>query len=212
MADFLKNYFTNKSLFYNLFNSAAGNLIDMAALLVKVVNTGDEKERELIFNQIDKLESVGDDITHKTYLTLDKVTFTPLNRNAIHSLAAAVDDVADTIQEASGRMYIYNIDDFGPAIKEIAALIASAVAEIQNTIKLLQLRKSHDLIIDSCRRIKDYEGQSDQIYYNAIANLFENEKDAITLIKYREILASLENSVNCCKSAATAIENISLNS
>ena len=210
MADFLKNYFTNKSLFYNLFNSAARNLIEMSNLLVKVVNTACEKEREPIFNRINKLETVGDGITHKTYLILDKVTFTPLNRNAIYSLASAVDDVADTIQEASGRMYSYNIENFSPPIKQIADLVARAVSEIENTIKLLQLRKSHDRIIDSCRKIKDYEGESDRIYYTAVADLFENEKDAITLIKYREILASLENSVNCCKSAATAIETISL--
>ncbi|MDB5010072.1 MAG: hypothetical protein JWQ06_861, partial [Mucilaginibacter sp.] len=62
-----------------------------------------------------------------------------------------------------------------------------------------------------CRQIKQYEHQSDQIYYNAVAKLFEDEKDAINLIKYREILASLEGSVNRCKNAAEALEGISLN-
>jgi len=183
----------------------------MANLLVKAVNTADEQEREVLFNQINKLESAGDDITHKIYLTLDRVIFTQLNRNAIYLLAGAIDDVADTIREASGRMLIYGIDDFSKAIKQIADLVARAVVELQKTIKLLQIRKSHNQIIESCRRVKEYEDQSDRIYYNAIAGLFENEKDPITLIKYREILASLENSVNYCKSAASAIENISLN-
>jgi len=211
MAGLFKNYFSNKSLFYNLFNDAATNLIEMANQLVKAVNTADARERETLFNQINKLESAGDDITHKIYLTLDRVIFTPLNRNAIYSLAGAIDDVADTIQEASGRMHIYGIEDFSEAIKQIANLVAQAVVELQKTVKFLQVRKSHDQIIESCRQVKEYEDDSDRIYYNALASLFENEKDPITLIKYREILASLENSVNYCKSAASAIENISLN-
>lgn len=211
MSGIFKNYFSNRSLFYNLFNEAAKNMIDMATLLVTVVNTENEEEREPIFRQIDKLENNGDDITHKIYLALDKVIFTPLNRGAIHALASAIDDVADTIQEASGRMYLYNIVDFSPAIKQIAALILDAGAEIEKTVNLLNTPKSRDMIIVSCRQIKDYEHQSDQVYYNALAELFANEKDAINFIKYREILASLENSVNRCKNAAEALESISLN-
>jgi len=211
MAGIFKNYFSNRSLFYNLFNDAAKNMIDMANLLVTVVNTEDAGEREPIFKQIDKLENHGDDITHKIYLALDKVIFTPLNRNAIHMLASAIDDVADTIHEASGRMYIYNITEFGTPIKQIAALILNAGIEIEKTVTLLKMPKSRDMIIDSCRQIKEYEHESDQIYYHAVAELFADEKDAINLIKYREILASLENSVNRCKNTAEALESISLN-
>jgi len=183
----------------------------MASLLVTVVNTTEANEREPIFKHIDKLESNGDDITHKIYLALDKVIFTPLNRNAIHVLASSIDDVADTIQEASGRMYLYNIDEFSTAIKQIASLILEAGMEIEKTVNLLKTPKSRDLIIESCRQIKQYEHQSDQIYYHAVAELFADEKDAINLIKYREILASLENSVNRCKNTAEALESISLN-
>ncbi|HEY0245437.1 MAG TPA: DUF47 domain-containing protein, partial [Mucilaginibacter sp.] len=71
--------------------------------------------------------------------------------------------------------------------------------------------KSRDEIINSCRQIKQYEHQSDQIYYLSVAQLFADEKDAINLIKYREILASLENAVNRCKNVAEALESISLN-
>ena len=183
----------------------------MANLLEKVVNIEDEHERDPIFKQIDKLENNGDDITHKIYLALDKVIFTPLNRTAIHSLASAIDDVADTIHEASGRIYLYNIIAFSPAIKQISTLIATAGAEIEKTVILLRTPGSRDIILTSCRQIKEYEHQSDQVYYHAVAELFATETDAINLIKYREILASLENSVNRCKNAAEALESISLN-
>jgi predicted phosphate transport protein (TIGR00153 family) len=210
MAGLFRNYFSNRSLFYNLFDEAAKNMIEMANLLVTAVNTEYAEDREVIFKQIDKLENTGDDITHKIYLALDKIIFTPFNRSSIHNLASAIDDVADMIHEASGRIYLYNIIDFITAIKEIAALILSASIEIGNAVNLLKVPKIGDTIIASCRQIKKYEHQSDQIYYHAVAELFANEKDAINLIKYREILSSLENTVNRCKSAAETLENISL--
>jgi uncharacterized protein Yka (UPF0111/DUF47 family) len=67
-------------------------------------------------------------------------------------------------------------------------------------------------MIASCRLIKEYEHQTDLIYYHALADLFANEKDAITLIKHRDILSSLEASVNKCKNVTDAIEIIVLNS
>lgn len=211
MAGLFKHYFSNRTLFYDLFNEAAKNMVNMASLLVTAVNTEDAAEREPLFKQIDKLENNGDDITHKIYLALDKVIFTPLNRKAIHSLVSAIDDVADTIHEASGRMYLYNIVEFKPAMKDIAHLILETGTQIAKTVYMLNTPKSGDDIIAACRKIKDYEHQSDKIYYHAVAELFLNEKDAINLIKYREILASLENSVNRCKNAAEALESISLN-
>jgi predicted phosphate transport protein (TIGR00153 family) len=209
MSGIFKNYFSNRSLFYNLFNEAAKNMVHMATLLVTAVNIEDPDEREPLFKQIDKLENNGDDITHKIYLALDKVIFAPLNRNAIHTLASAIDDVADTIDEASGRMYLYNIVELSSPMKQIAALIMQTTTEIEKTVYLLKTPKSGEDIINSCLQIKNYEHQADQIYYHAVAQLFADEKDAITLIKYREILASLENSVNRCKNAAEALESIS---
>lgn len=71
-------------------------------------------------------------MTYKIYLCPDKIMFPPLNRNAIHALASALDDVVDTIGwRASCRMLRYNIDDFMPAIKEIAGFILKASLEIE---------------------------------------------------------------------------------
>jgi len=211
MTGFFQNYFLNGAQFYGLFDQAAQNMVEMATLLVKAVNNENAEEREIIFKQIDKLENVGDDITHKIYLILDKVVFTPMNRQDIHTLAAVLDDVADYIHEASERMYLYHIEDFMTPIKEIAAIILSASMEIQKSIKLLRASSEKDMVLASCRQIRDYEHQSDQIYYNSLANLFANEKDAINLIKYREILYSLETTTNKCKKATEVLQTILIN-
>jgi uncharacterized protein len=211
MTGFFQNYFLNGTQFYGLFDQAAKNTVDMAALLVQVVNTEDAEERETLFKQIDTLENFGDDITHKIYLILDKVVFTPINRKDIHTLAAVLDDVADYIHEASERMHLYHIDDFVAPIKEIASIILNASTEIEKSVRLLRASSEKDMVLASCRQIRDYERQSDQIYYNSLANLFANEKDAINLIKYREILHSLETTTNKCKKATEVLQTILIN-
>jgi predicted phosphate transport protein (TIGR00153 family) len=211
MSSFFQNYFLNGAQFFNLFDQAASNAVEMAQLLVNAVNIDAVADREVIFKQIDRLENVGDDITHKIYLALDKVVFTPLNRKDIHTLASAIDDVADYIHEASERMHLYNIVEIVPAIKEIADIILSASMEIEKSINLLRSNKQSE-VLAACKLIKDYEHQSDQIYYSSLAQLFADEKDAIKLIKYREILHSLETTTNKCKNATEVLQAILINS
>ena len=212
MTGFFQNYFLNGAQFFGLFDQAASNTVEMATLLVKAVNSEDAEEREAAFKQIDKLENVGDDITHKIYLMLDKVVFTPLNRKDIHTLASVIDDVADYIHEASERMHLYHIEIFVQPIKEIAAIILNASIEIEKSVKYLKTSTEKDMVLASCQQIKDYEHQSDHIYYNSLANLFANEKNAINLIKYREILHSLETTTNKCKKATEVLQAILISS
>jgi len=212
MGNFFQDYFLNGAQFYDLFDKAVENAVEMAGLLVNAVNTAQAEDREVIFKHIDRLENVGDDITHKIYLALDKVIFTPLNRPDIHTLASAIDDVADFIHEASERMYLYNITEFIPAMTEISKIILDASTEIKRSVNMLRMSTKGALILESCRQIKQFEHQSDQIYYNALADLFANEKNAITLIKYREILYSLETTTNKCKSVTDVLRAILVNS
>lgn len=184
----------------------------MAELLSAVVNTGSIAEREPLYRQINTLEETGDDITHKVYLALDKVFFTPINRKDIHILASAIDDVADNIHEAAGRMNLYEIEAFIPEMGSMIGYIHLSCIEIQKLINALGKISDTETMLASCRLIKDHEHQTDLIYYHALADLFANEKDAVTLIKHRDILFSLEASANKCKNVTDAIEIIVLNS
>ena len=186
--------------------------MEMAELLVAVVKESSVEQREPLYRQINTLEETGDDITHKVYLGLDKVFFTPFNRKDIHILASALDDVADNIDEAAGRMNLYNIGEFIPAIPEMAGYIKLSCEEIEKLINSLGKIEDAPTLFSACRLVKDYEHQTDAIYYHALANLFTNEKDPLTLIKHRDILDSLETSANKCKNVTDAIEIILLNS
>ena len=101
---------------------------------------------------------------------------------------------------------------FIPAIGEIAGYIKKSCLELQKLICSLSKIDDTESMFASCRLIKEYEHQTDQIYYHALADLFAKEKDPMTLIKHRDILYSLEASANKCKNVTDAIEIIILNS
>jgi predicted phosphate transport protein (TIGR00153 family) len=186
--------------------------VQMSELLSNVINASSAEERELLYHQINTLEETGDDITHKVYLGLDKVFFTPFNRKDIHILASAIDDVADNVHEAAGRMQLYNIERFIPAIGDITNYIKQSCVELQKLICSLRKIDDTEAMLASCRLVKEFEHRSDDIYNHALADLFANEKDPMMLIKHRDILYSLEASANKCKNATDTIEIIILNS
>lgn len=212
MRNLFFNFFSHRTLFYGLFNQAGNNIVEMSELLSAVVETKSIEQRETLFKQINSLEETGDDITHKVYLGLDKVFFTPFSRKDIHILASAIDDVADNIHEAAGRINLYEIDVFMPAIREIVKYIKLSCIELQKLISGLSRIADTEGMLASCSLTKDYEHRTDLIYARALADLFAQEKDAIKLIKHRDILFSLEASANKCKNVTDTIEIIVLNS
>ena len=198
----------DKKVFFPLFEQAANNVVVMATILVEAVNITDTVTREEMIRQIDKLEHKGDEITHQLYLELGKNFITPFDREDIHALASAIDDVADNIQGAANRMSLYCIDDFNQHIKKLSELILQASTDLEKAIRELKDLKNVRNIADSCIRINSIENQADHVFDRAVADLFLYETDAIRLIKYKEILSSLETATDMCEDAADVMESI----
>ncbi len=198
----------DKKVFFPLFEQAASNVVAMATVLVETVNSNDPAKREELFKQIDKLENRGDEITHQLHLELGKNFITPFDREDIHSLASAIDDVADYIQGAANRMSLYRIDDFNEDIRKLSELTLQASIDLEKAVKELKDLKNVRNIADSCIRINSIENQADYVFDRAVADLFLYEKDAIRLIKYKEILAALETATDMCEDAANVMESI----
>ena len=116
-----------------MFEQAANNVVAMATILVEAVNSNDNNAREEMFKQIDKLENKGDELTHQIYLELGKNFITPFDREDIHSLATAIDDVADYIQGSANRMMLYAIDDYTESIKKLSELILQGGVELRES-------------------------------------------------------------------------------
>jgi predicted phosphate transport protein (TIGR00153 family) len=197
-----------KTVFFLLFEQAACNVVVMAQLLVEAVNSTDPATREALFKQIDKLENKGDEITHQVHLELGKNFITPFDREDIHALVSAIDDVADYILGAANRMNLYQIEDFNQPILKLCDLVLQGAAELEKAVMELRDMKKIRSIADACIRINSIENQADQIFNNAVADLFRYEKDSIRLIKYKEVLTSLETATDMCEDAANVMESI----
>ncbi|MEO6150902.1 MAG: DUF47 family protein [Mucilaginibacter sp.] len=198
----------DKKVFFPLFEQASSNVVAMATILVEAVNSSNPASREEMFKQIDKLENKGDELTHQIYLELGKNFITPFDREDIHSLATAIDDVADYIHGAANRMNLYRIDDFNEHIRKLSELILQASIDLEKAVKELKDLRNVRNIADSCIRINSIENQADYVFDRAVADLFLYEKDAINLIKYKEIYAALETATDMCEDAANVMESI----
>ena len=191
-----------------MFEQATANVVAMATVLVEAVNSNNETTREELYKQIDKLENKGDEYTHQIYLELGKNFITPFDREDIHALATAIDDVADYIQGAANRMSLYRIDDLNEHIRKLSELILQAGTDLEKAVRELKDLRNVRAIADSCIRINSVEYQADYVFDRAVADLFLYETDAIRLIKYKEILAALETATDMCEDAANVMESI----
>ncbi|RFZ95730.1 DUF47 domain-containing protein [Mucilaginibacter conchicola] len=198
----------DKKTFFPLFEQAASNVVAMSTVLVEAVNSNNPATREELFRQIDKLENKGDELTHQVYLELGKNFITPFDREDIHTLATAIDDIADYIHGAANRMNLYKIDDYNEHIKKLSELILQAANDLEKAVRELKDLRNVRAIADSCIRINSVENQADYVFDRAVADLFLYETDAIRLIKYKEILAALETATDMCEDAANVMESI----
>jgi uncharacterized protein len=202
-------YFVPKDRkFFPLFEKASGNLIKIGEALVEFVNTTDESRRLEIGKLIEDLEHVGDDLTHQIFLELSKNFITPFDREDIHALASAIDDIADFIHGSASRMKLYKVNVMTTPIKKLADLILQGCQDVDKAVGELKNLKNIRLITDSCVRINSMENQADYIFDTAVGELFEYEKDAIVLIKYKEVLSALETATDKCEDVANVLESI----
>jgi predicted phosphate transport protein (TIGR00153 family) len=202
-------YFVPKDKkFFPLFEQASSNLISISAKLIEAVNTSDLAKREEIIKEIENYEHIGDKITHEIFLELSKNFITPFDREDIHSLASAIDDIADYIHGSANRMYLYNLTNITEPIKKLADLIHQGCKDIHKGISELRDLKNIRNVTDSCVRINSMENQADYIFDMAVADLFKNETNAIELFKNKEVLNALEKATDKCEDVANVMETI----
>lgn len=194
--------------FYPLFERAAANLKASAEQLLMVVTSTTPEQRIEHMRQIEKLEHIGDEIAHEVFNELGKNFITPFDREDIHRLISRIDDVLDYIHGASKRMELYKITNYTPEIIKLSELIQTSTNEINNAVMELKNLKNLRKITDACVRINSIENHADDIFDNAVAKLFEEEKNAVEVIKMKEILSALETATDKAEDCANVLESI----
>ena len=202
-------YFVPKDKkFFPLFEQAGNNFIEMSKLLKDIVNSSNPEKKKELTRKVEDLEHRGDNITHQIHLELGKNFITPFDREDIHSLASSLDDVADFIHGAANRMDLYKVEKATEPMIEIADLLVEATEHVSKAIHELRDLKNIRNITDSCVRINSVENKADYIFDKAVADLFEFEKDAISLIKHKEVLSAMEDATDKCEDVANVLESI----
>lgn len=203
------SFFTPKDKkFQPLFEQAGSNVLKIAEALLVVVTTKDLEKRKEYIKEVERLEHVGDDITHSIFIELSKNFITPFDREDIHTLASAIDDIADYIHASAGNIELYQVTNIGEPMVKLAELLVEMCGDLEKAIKELRSFKNIRVIADACVRINSAENQADYVTNVAIARLFEFETNAIELIKQKEILQTLEIATDKCEDAANVLESI----
>jgi predicted phosphate transport protein (TIGR00153 family) len=202
-------YFTPKDKnFFPLFERAATNLLDTSKVLVELVNSTNPEKRRELFKEIERLEHVGDSITHETFHELSANFITPFDREDIHALVTAIDDIVDYIHGSTKRIELYKVENMTPAIIKLSELIHKSAEEINIAIKELRNLKNITKIKEATVRINSIENHADDVFDNAIARLFEEEKNAVEVIKMKDVLSALETATDKAEDAADVINAI----
>lgn len=209
MAFSLTKFFSPKDkLFYGLFEEVANNGAIMAEKLAALVAETDYQKRSTMIKPIEDLEHANDELTHKIFTELGRNFITPFDREDIHLLASALDDVADYIYSCAKKIKLYQIDPNDDGIQRLAELIVQSTREVRQAVGELRDMKNIRKITDSLVKINSIENQADDIADMFIERLFSMEPDAKEIIKKREIYQVLEDVTDKCEDAANVIESI----
>jgi len=209
MASILKFFLPKDRVFYTLFENASGNLEKIAQKLVMVVNEPDFNKRAAIIKEMEDLEHQNDLLTHNIFLELGKNFITPFDREDIHSLATALDDIADYIYSAGKKINFYKIDPtVDSGIQKTADAIQQAVLAVNQAVIELRNLKNTQKIVECVIKINSIENSADDLFDLSIEKLFESDVDAKELIKKREIYQVMETVTDKCEDAGNVIESI----
>lgn len=202
-------YFVPKDRkFFPLFEQASANLVAISKVLQEALSTPSLEKRTILIRQIEKLEHAGDEITHEIFQEVGSTFITPFDREDIQRLASALDDIIDYIHGSAKRIELYKVVEIHPAMYKLSELIVSCATELNIAICELRNMRKIGKIREACVRLNSIENHADDIFDNAVARLFEDEKDAIQIIKVKEILSALETATDKAEDAANVLESI----
>lgn len=205
MTGLLQKLLPREASFFRMFNEQAENVQAGARALVEMLrNYGDPATAA---NRVKAYEHAGDTITHDVVKKLNQTFITPFDREDIHELATRIDDVIDLVHAVATRLFIYRIQAIRPGVLELAETVRDSTGQIVAAVRVLE---KGDHILDYCIEINRLENVADRQSRELIAQLFDQEKDPVQIIKWKEIIETLEFAADKCEDVANVIETVTL--
>jgi uncharacterized protein len=204
----MKIFMPKDKIFYSLFEDVAVTVAKMGKAMKEVVAEPDFDKRAAVISRLEDLEHINDDFTHKIFTELSRNFITPFDREDIHYLASALDDIADYIYSSAKKINFYKVNPNDNGIQKMADLIDQGAEQIKNAVFELRNMTNMRKITDALVKVNSIENQADDIFDMSIDRLFETEPDAKEVIKKREIYQVMEIVTDKCEDAANVIESI----
>jgi uncharacterized protein Yka (UPF0111/DUF47 family) len=201
-----KIFLPKDRIFYGLFEQAAENITVMGKLLEQLVFEADSDKRDAIAKQLEDYEHKNDELTHRVFQELSRNFITPFDREDIHYLATALDDVADYIWASAKKIQFHGVNPQDQGIQKMAEVIRQSATEIGNAVSQLRELKNPGKITESLVKINSMENHADDIFDMSIKNLFDKENDFKELIRRREVYTVMEVATDKCEDVANVIE------
>jgi predicted phosphate transport protein (TIGR00153 family) len=156
-------------------------------------------------DEIKEVEHKCDFLTHEIIQRLNRTFVTPLDREDIHELARSLDDVMDAIDASATILKLYHIDSVRPGARELARLVLDSADQLVGAVKALEKRKG---VAECAVEINRLENEADRAHQAAVQALFADERDAVVIIKWKEIFDFLEQATDRCEDVANVLEGV----
>ncbi len=192
--------------FYSLFVKQAEIIAEAARLLLDGVRSGPSRLTAAA-TEISVLEHRGDELIHEIFTRLNQTFITPIDPEDIHNVSSALDDVLDGLEDTSHRLVSYHIDPIPADMLTLAEIVSACGAALRKAF--LALEKDGP-ILDHCIEINRLENEADRIGRSAVADLFNNEKDPIRVIKLKEVYDFIEAAIDSCEDVADVLQNVAV--
>lgn len=200
--------------FFEMFNQHADRIVEAANAFSKLVlNYSDPHLREKYHSDVDEAERAADRVTHEVSKTLHQTFITPIDREQIHSLINAMDDVADLIQDSAEAMALYDIHHMTDEIYRLADLSLKCCERLRDAVKMLNKvaeQSTAEAALKTCEEIDQLENDADRVLRAAVSKLFREEPDVRELIKLKAVYELMETISDKCEDVANIIEGIVL--
>ena len=189
--------------FYNDFQALADELKRGAALLEQML----APERPIWdkAEEIKEVEHKCDFLTHEIIQRLNRTFVTPLDREDIHALARSLDDVMDAIDASATLVRLYRLDSVRFGARELARIVTASTDQVRLAVGALETYKG---LTTHAVEINRLENEADRVHQQAVGQLFDDERDPIVVMKWKEALDFLEGATDRCEDVANVLEGV----
>jgi predicted phosphate transport protein (TIGR00153 family) len=201
-------FLPRETSFFDFFEQHAQLTVEGTKEFLSLVTTGANISAKC--RRISDIEHETDTITHRCVEALHKTFITPIDRDSIHRLITRMDDVMDFVEAGAERIELYELSVMTNDVRDLADVLHRSALQVEAATRGLRSLKTPQATLKLCIDINRLENEADAILRRSVARLFKEEKDPITIIKWKEIYENLENATDRCEDVANIIEGVIL--